>query len=310
MDIPIFLLVVVGLDLLAGDPPGWPHPVRMIGASLARLEPLSAAFSPAGKRCFGVAVAVLLPLGVAGVVWLLHRLPGVGWLCGLYFGFAGLALGQLLREARAVAALADAGRIDEARRAVSYLVSRDTADMDVPTIRRTLAETVSENFNDGFVAPLLYLFLGGPALLWFYKTISTMDSMWGYKTARFREIGWAGARMDDVLAWLPARLSAVALIGAGWCLGLRAGAAAANVRSDAARMASPNAGWPMAACAWLLGASMGGQASYFGTVVQKPALGPLSGEWTSARIRMLLRLVLVVGLGVALILQSSFFRIY
>lgn len=296
-------MVVVCLDLLLGDPPGWPHPVRLIGAALSALEGLAQPLGERAKRVFGGAVAVLLPLGMAGAVWLLQQLPGVGWLAGLYFGFAGLALGQLLREARAVAKLADDGKIDQARQAVSYLVSRDTTNFDAPAVRRTLAETVSENFNDAFVAPLFYLCLGGPPLMWLYKAISTMDSMWGYKTERYNALGWAGARADDVLAWVPARLSAAVLVGAGFCLGLGARRAAVHVRADAAKMASPNAGWPMAACAWLLDAPMGGPATYFGVAMRKPALGPLAGEWTARHIRTLLRLILLAGGGVALAFQ-------
>lgn len=308
--IPLFLLAVVGLDLFVGDPPRWPHPVRLIGAALVRLEPLASGLSPGGRRVFGLGVAITLPLAVATMVYLLQRLPGVGWLLGLYFGFAGLALGQLLREARSVAALADAGKLDEARLAVSYLVSRDTTDFDFSTIRRTLAETISENFNDAFVAPLFFLMLGGPPLLWFYKTISTMDSMWGYKTVRFNDIGWAGARADDLLAWIPARVSAFALIAAGFCMGLHARSAVVNVGDDAKKMASPNAGWPMAACAWLVDAPMGGMATYFGTQVQKPAMGPISGDWTLGRIHVLLRLVLVTGVGLALTAQSVYFGMH
>jgi adenosylcobinamide-phosphate synthase len=176
------------------------------------------------------------------------------------------------------------------------LVSRDTAVLDARGVRRALAETVSENFNDGFLAPLFFLVLGGPGLLWAYKAISTMDSMWGYRTAAYRELGWAPARADDVLAWIPARLSALFLAAGGLVLGLKWRGALAKTAVQAQEMDSPNAGWPMAAAAWLLGAGMGGPTSYSGTMKPKPWLGPAPGEWTDGKLACLERLCLVSAL--------------
>lgn len=285
------------LDLVLGDPHRWPHPVRIIGSALDRLEPLGQALPPFGRRVFGLGVAVGLGGAAACVAALAGAVPFVGWLASLYLAFAGLALGQLLREARAVTRLIGSGELDAARRALSMLVSRDTSGLDQAGLRRTLAETLAENFCDAFVAPMFYLLLGGPALMWFYKTISTMDSMWGYKTDRFRELGWAGARGDDLLAWLPARLSAFLMLACGFFMGLAARGALANLRKDAAKMASPNAGWPMAAAAWLCGAGMGGPAVYFGESVKKPQLGPMDASWGELQLKILLRLILVSGLG-------------
>lgn len=293
--------VAFGLDLALGDPQRWPHPVRLIGAALTRLEPLAATLSPLLKRLFGLAVALCLCASVYAVVLALVRLPGLGWVFSLYFAFAGLALGQLLREARSVSGLITSGRLDDARRELSYLVSRDTSVLDEAGLWRTLAETLSENFCDGFVAPFIYLVLGGPPLLWAYKTASTMDSMWGYKTERFRELGWAGARLDDVLAFVPARVSAFALLAAGMVMGLDSRRAFRNFRADARAMSSPNAGWPMAAAAWLCDASMGGEAVYFGVALQKPQMGPRSKPWTADGVGMLYRLLMSSGIGMVLL---------
>ncbi|MDO5484543.1 MAG: CobD/CbiB family cobalamin biosynthesis protein, partial [Desulfovibrionaceae bacterium] len=172
---------------------------------------------------------------------------------------------------------------EHAREALSWLVSRDTSQMDRPLMRKTLADTLSENFTDALMAPFFWLLLTGPVGLWLYKAVSTTDSMWGYLTVRWRWLGWAGARGDDLLAFIPARLSAVLLwltdallrrfrpaarCWSGAWPGLRV------VARQAGGMPSPNSGWSMAACAWLCGARMAGPSVYFGHLVDKPWLGP------------------------------------
>ena len=298
MDFHLFLpLAAVALDAALGDPQRWPHPVRLIGAALNALE-RPVRNSPAGlQQLYGAATALLLSYGVCVCVYYLGRLPWLGWAVSLYFAFAGLALGQLLREAKTAARLIEAGRGEEARRALGMLVSRDTSSLDRAGQWRTLAETVSENFCDAFVAPFFYLCLGGAPLLWFYKAISTMDSMWGYKTQRFKHLGWAGARADDLLTWVPARLSAWALILSAALMGLPTAGARANLKADAARMASPNAGWPMSAAAWLCGASMGGRAVYFGQEVEKPLLGPADCVWEAQSFKTLLNLIIISSIA-------------
>ncbi|GFK93140.1 Cobalamin biosynthesis protein CobD [Fundidesulfovibrio magnetotacticus] len=344
-------LIAFALDLALGDPPSWPHPVRLLGLALDRLEALArgraasradvasglhgqdqagarpgdaasgglpagagtvatpalpgevsnpetdaaSRRSPVFLRLFGAATLLGLGGAAAGAAYLLARLPLLGYVIALYLSFAGLALGQLLRETRRVARLMETQRLDEARAALGRLVSRDTSALDEAGVWRTLAETLSENFCDAFVAPFFYLSLGGPALLWFYKTASTMDSMWGYKTPRFKDLGWAGARADDLLAFVPARLSAGLLLVCGAAMGLRWADALRHTRRDAARMQSPNAGWPMAASAWLCGAAMGGPAVYHGRLVIKPILGLHGSNWDADRAATLITLVKRAG---------------
>lgn len=296
-------LLAVILDLVLGDPPGWPHPVRLIGLGLEGLERLANRIAPPGRsgprRLFGA----LTVLAVAGASWLavavLCRIPAFGLLCALYFSYAGLALGGLMREAKNAAALLDAGDISAAKIAVGMLVSRETAGLSELDLRRALAETTAENINDGFAAPFFYLILGGPPLLWAYKAVSTMDSMWGYKTERFRDLGQACARTDDLLAYLPARLCALALLATARIMGVRRSGLFSQIRADAGKTASPNAGWPMAAAAWVCGGSMGGPDSYFGRRIEKPLLGPASGAWDAIRLAFLFRLCLRSCLGLA-----------
>lgn len=289
------------LDLGLGDPPRLPHPVRLLGKAADGLAPLARSGGPAAQKAKGAFCVLLLAGSAAGSAHFLASIPAVGLLFSLYLGYAGLALGQLLREGRAVLGLLERGDLPAARASLALLVTRDTAGLDAAGIRRALAETLAENLNDAFTAPFLYLAVAGPAGLWAYKTVSTLDSMWGYKTPQWRDAGWFAARADDVLAYAPARITGLLMIAVGFVLRLDAHAAYAHILEDAGKTASPNAGWPMAAAAWLLGAAVGGPASYFGQAKDKPVLGPAGTEWSDAKLRQLLRLGLATGLALALL---------
>ena len=218
-------------------------------------------------------------------------------------------MGSLLRTGREVLRRVENYEEAEARAALSWLVSRDTSTMDRPLMRKTLADTLSENLTDAFMAPFFWLLVGGPVAMWCYKAVSTTDSMWGYVTEKWRWLGWAGARGDDALAFVPARLSACAAWLADWCAArLRFLPSAilpktvwqgrwpgmGVVAQQAAGMPSPNSGWSMTACAWLCGARMGGPSVYFGTHTPKPWLGPEQAEaapWDHARLLALCELL-------------------
>lgn len=290
-------ILAAALDLVFRDPPGLPHPVRYIGRLALLVEEKARAFG--STKAVGVValLAVLVP------VWLVVRvttaIPVLGLFVTLYLAYAGLALGQLLHEGRLILAMLENGRVEDARASLAGLVSRDVTSLDEAGLRRTLAETISENLNDGFVGPFFYLAVLGPVWLWLYKTVSTLDSLWGYKTARYREFGWAAAKTEDVLSFIPARLTALVMIAAGWGLGLPWRQAYENLVADAGQCESPNAGWPMAAAAWLAGAAMGGPAVYDGERREKPVLGPADTPWTLEKLRLLLRLALISGLVAA-----------
>lgn len=281
--------VAVVLDSIFGDPKSIPHPVRFIGSLLDMYE-ASARKVGIDLRAAGWVAVILFAAAAWGVTEYLIAIPFLGFFFACYLGYAGLAMGCLIRDARKVASLLDTGDLVEARQALAMLVSRDTTSLDANAIRRTLAETVSENLNDGFVAPLFYLCIFGPGGLWAYKVVSTMDSMWGYKTEEYKDLGRGAAKTDDLLAWIPARLTAKILLFAGKRQGLDFASAKANYASDAVKMESPNAGWPMAVAAWLFGASMGGPTTYFGEVKDKPVLGPKGKNWDKGQIRSLLTL--------------------
>lgn len=287
------------LDLLLADPRGVPHPVCLIGQLLNRLKgPVLAAKN---QKIAGAAALALCLACAGGAAAFLLWLPGLlGIAAGIYLAYAGLALGGLLREGRAAAQSIRDGDIEEARAAVSMLVSRDVSAMERDALYKTLAETLSENFTDAFVAPFFWLMLAGPAGLWIYKAASTADSMWGYRHEPWTRAGRAAARLDDALAFVPARLSMLFLyLGSGnrgaWP-GWR------RIAAEARSMESPNAGWSMSASAWLHGAGMGGPAVYAGELKQKPLLGPGGNNWNYDKIVLLLEHLLKSGLVAALAL--------
>lgn len=293
---PLLPPLAVLLDFCFRDAEPWPHPVRLIGRLLDSLEAWARQQSRFSLSQAGWISLLLVCLVTGSLAWLGSSIPLIGILVSLYLAYSGLSLAGLLAEAKRISSLLESGRHAEARNSLGMLVSRDTSPLDREGVYRTLAETVSENINDGFVAPMFYLLLGGPVLLWVYKAISTMDSMWGYSTSKWHRLGRAGAKTEDVLSYIPARITYLLTVFAALLLGLSWREALRHTPRQAGRMESPNAGWPMAACALAVGASMGGEALYFGQVRQKPRLGPAEGHWNKKAIQNLFRLTLTIGL--------------
>lgn len=293
---PFLPLLAVILDFCFRDAEPWPHPVRLIGRFLDFLEARARQQRRFTLSQAGWISLLLVCLITGALAWLGSSLPLIGIFVSLYLAYSGLSLAGLLAEARNISSLLESGRHVEARNSLGMLVSRDTSPLDAEGVYRTLAETVSENINDGFVAPMFYLLLGGPVLLWVYKAVSTMDSMWGYSTSKWHRLGRAGAKTEDVLSAVPARITYLLAVPAALLLGLSWREVLRHTPSQARRMKSPNAGWPMAACALAVGAPMGGEALYFGQVRQKPRLGPAEGRWNKKAIQSLFRLTLTIGL--------------
>jgi len=300
----------LALDLLLGDPRGMPHPVVWIGALIGRLESGLSGLT-AHRRLAGVLLAALtLAISGAAAFGLLRLAAAVdplaGGLAALWLAFTTLALRSLHRESREVVRLVEAGELDQARQALSLIVGRETAALDEEGVLKACIETVAENTSDGVVAPLFYLFLGGPVLAILYKAANTLDSMVGYRNDRYRELGWASARLDDLLNLIPARLTGALMVLAAFPLGLNPWAALKIMVRDARKPASPNAGFPEAAAAGALGVQLGGAAVYFGKRVEKPTLGDPDGPVTVAGYRAMVRLMYLTSfftllLGVLLV---------
>ncbi|MCL2344526.1 MAG: adenosylcobinamide-phosphate synthase CbiB [Desulfobulbus sp.] len=262
---PLAALAAVLADRLLGEPRRF-HPLVGFGRLASALEfwlnsRLNNRTIAAGLLAWLLAVGPWLALAC----WLRPLAPFAVDAALLWF-----ALGaQSLREhAEAVARPLRAGRLDEARRRVGWMVSRDTATLDAHGVARAGVESVLENGNDAvFGALFWFALLGGPGALLF-RLANTLDAMWGYRTERFNHFGRCAARLDDALNWLPARLTALtyALLG-------RTRAALACWRTQATAWDSPNAGPVMAAGAGGLGVQLGGAASYHGQEVIRPPLG-------------------------------------
>ena len=276
------LLPAVVLDLLLGDPHWMPHPVRWMGRTISALERLLRRLfpkTPAGERGAGIVLALALPAlfggGSALILWgLEHIHPWLRWAAQLWFTYQLLAARSLQTESMAVYSPLKEHDLEGARQAVSRIVGRDTQALDETGVAKAAVETVAENTCDGVTAPLIFLFLGGLPAGMAYKAVSTLDSMVGYKNDKYRWFGWASARLDDLLNFIPARLSGLLM-----CLGAALLPCCSGRRAwtifwrDRRKHASPNSAHTEAACAGALGVRLAGDASYFGKLVHKPTLG-------------------------------------
>ncbi|MBD2768697.1 cobalamin biosynthesis protein CobD [Hymenobacter sp. BT664] len=265
------LAIGYALDLWLADPEGWPHPVRAYGALIA-----------AGERRLNhgphrFAKGALLAGGLVGSTFaafaLLDRTlrllpPVVAGAVRSAWVFYGLANTGLVREGRAVFDVLEREGLEAGRRQLARIVGRDTARLDAPQIRTAVLESLAENLSDGVVAPLLYYALGGGPGLMAYKMVNTLDSMVGYRNARYEQFGKFAARLDDVANFVPARLTAGLLAGLGG-----SGRSFRFICQYGNQHKSPNAGYPEAALAGVLNCRFGGPNYYHGQLVTKPYIG-------------------------------------
>lgn len=269
------------IDLLLGDPAWMPHPVVFMGWCISALEKLLRRIfpkTPKGELAGGVILAAVLPLGTLAFtglcVWglgLVH--PVLGFALQVLWCWQALAAKGLRQESENVRRALDTGTLDDARKAVSRIVGRDTAALSREGVIRAAVETVAENFSDGVVAPMFWMLIGGAPLALAYKAVNTMDSMVGYKNDRYLYFGRAAAKLDDAANWLPSRLAALLLVAAAPLTGQNVKRAFAIWRRDRRKHASPNSAQTESAMAGALGVRLAGPASYFGKVHQKPWIG-------------------------------------
>lgn len=275
------LTIGFGVDLILGDPHGFPHPVIAIGKLISILEKWLRQLFPAtlwGERIAGGVLWGLTAAISTGVPFLL--LWGCQWISPWLrlvvesaMCWQILAVKSLRTESMKVYAALASGDVEAARRAVSMIVGRDTERLNRAGIARAAVETVAENTSDGVVAPLVFLAIGGAPLGFFYKAANTMDSMLGYVEPPYRNIGLVPAKMDDVLNFLPARLSALLMLAAGGLLRMNFQGGWRIFRRDRYNHASPNSAQTESVCAGLLGLRLAGDAWYHGVLHQKPYIG-------------------------------------
>jgi adenosylcobinamide-phosphate synthase len=284
------------------------HPVTWIGGLISWLD--ARLNTGANRRLKGIVALVLLVLTVLAlgllIIAITRRIP-FGWVIEALLASTLLAQREL---GRAVKAVADGLNLslERGRSAVSHIVGRDPNALDEPGVARAAIESLAESTSDGVVSPLFWLLIGGLPGVLIYKAVNTADSMIGHKNERYLEFGWASARFDDLLNWIPARLAALVIAGASF-LTRRADPEHAwtTALRDARKHDSPNAGWPEAAFAGALGLRLGGPRSYEGIEHDLPSFGDgrsdlnasdilkaLELYWTA--MNLLLALTIAVGL--------------
>ena len=271
------------LDLLIGDPEclSFLHPVVLMGKAIQALEAFLRKLFPetaAGETLAGLVLALFLPAAVwccsRGILLLLQRLwPPLAFVVEVVWCAQALAVKNLKDEAVKVYRALTTSTLEESRKAVARIVGRDTGELERAGVICATVETVAENFSDGVIAPLSFMLLGGAPHALCYKAVNTMDSMVGYKNARYLYFGRAAARLDDIANFLPSRIAALLLIASAALTGENAARAFQIWKRDRRRHESPNSAQCEAAMAGALGVRLCGPASYFGQRKEKPYLG-------------------------------------
>ncbi|EKN65727.1 cobalamin biosynthesis protein [Neobacillus bataviensis LMG 21833] len=272
----IAILIAYIIDFFVGDPPNWPHPVRWIGNMIAFLEKRwnSGEF----KKSKGVIMLLFILLFVFSIVLIVVL---IGYQIHLIVGIVvesivistAIAQRSLKEAALEVYQPLKSGDLVEARKKLSYIVGRDTDDLDESEIARGAIETVAENTSDGVTAPLFWALIGGAPLAMVYRAANTCDSMVGHMNERYKEFGWASAKWDDVMNWVPSRLTGIIMLIGKLPVGRDNRKAWSILFRDAKKHPSPNSGWGEAAVAAILGIQLGGKNYYKGMISNRAKMG-------------------------------------
>jgi len=301
---PAILLVAVAADLAIGDPVYPLHPIRIIGKTLAGIEAglrrVGADGYAGGILLFLILMAFCLA-SVTAIVFGAVRINGtLGWLAHAFFVYSFLALGDLVRHVWRVEQALTAGDLDTARTRISALVGRDVDRMDGAACRRAAIESLSENLTDGFTSPLAWYAVAGLPGLVIFKVVSTMDSMVGYKTPRYLQFGWCGARLDDLMNYVPARLTWLLIAAVAAVLPSCSGrkAFAVGLRQHAILL-GPNSGWSEAATAGGIQRRLVGPIWNHGTMVTDVWIGEATDPPAESRSDLVRGLTLAIVSGLA-----------
>ena len=277
------LALILGflIDLLLGDPRWLYHPVRIIGNGISLLEKILRSMfpkTPGGEKTAGFFLVLLICIGSGGVPFLL-----------LYLAYhIHTVLGIALETFMCYQKKPD---LPGARTAVSMIVGRDTQSLSAAGVTKAAVETIAENTSDGIIAPLFYMAIGGPALMFLYKGINTMDSMVGYKNEKYLHFGRYAAKLDDIANYIPARISAWLMILASFFAGFDWKNAKKIFLRDRYNHASPNSAQTEAVMAGALDIQLAGNAFYFGKLYEKPTIGDAVREVETEDIKRANRLL-------------------
>ncbi len=265
------------LDILIGDPRWLPHPVKAIGMCIEYLEKILRRLFTS-ERVAGIFLAFII---VVGTYVITLQIICFSYSMGRFWGIAAsiiiifysLSIRDLLKETGNVLKALKSGDLKNARKNLSRIVGRDTHNLSEQQVATGCIETSAESSVDGIIAPLLYAFLGGPALAMAYKSINTLDSMVGYKNEKYINFGWASANLDDIANFIPARIAAIILPISSLICGEDYSNSVKILKRDGQKHPSPNSGIPEAAIAGALGIRLGGPSTYNGIVSDKPFIG-------------------------------------
>ena len=301
------------LDLLIGDPRWMYHPVIFIGKTISFLERNIRKIFPATPRgeLAGGVLLVLLTLVVSGgipvvILAVTGRIyPLLQWAAGAFLCYQLLAMKCLKDESMKVYHALKTGTLEDGRHAVSMIVGRDTQALDEKGVIKAAVETVAENFSDGVLAPMFYMVIGGPVLMFLYKGINTMDSMVGYKNDRYLYFGRCAARLDDAANFIPSRLAGIMLMLAAY-LGNFSGKDAKRIfLRDRKKHASPNSAQTESAAAGALQIQLAGNAYYFGKLHEKQFIGDPIREIQVEDIRRMNKLMYLASIMSAVLFTAA-----
>ena len=285
----LIILFAFILDLILGDPHWLLHPVRLIGRLIAFLED-NLRKTKIPLKISGIILVLCVVLFTSGLSFVLVKSAYMvnyylGMMVSVVIVYFAIAPRNLYDESMKIYSFLRKGDIESARKNLSMLVGRDTDKLSESEVIRASVETVAENSVDAVISPLFYAMIGGAPLAIVYRAINTMDSMVGYKNKRYMDFGWAAARLDDAVNYIPARLSAILIplssliYGKDWLGSFKI------VFRDGKKNPSPNSGIPEAAVAGALGIRLGGLNYYGGVPSNKPFIGDCSSELSIGHIK-------------------------
>ncbi|MDO5707964.1 MAG: adenosylcobinamide-phosphate synthase CbiB [Andreesenia angusta] len=311
----ILIFIAILIDFLIGDPQDFPHPIRLIGKLISRLEKIvrnkMKNMRLGGLFILLVSISIVISV-ISSILYISLRINiYFYYIIKTYIIFSGLAAKSLSDECKKVYMILKNSNIKRARRQLSYLVGRDTKELNREEIIRATVETAAENTVDGVLAPLLFAFIGAifgyPAeFIYFYKTTNTLDSMIGYNNEKYGDIGFFSAKFDDILNLIPARVGAFIMAFSGAFLNLKVISSFRIIIRDRKNHKSPNCAYPEAAVAGLLGVRLGGTNTYFGKTVYKPEIGDRDRELIEEDIILVCKLIYISEIIFFLFLNSLF----
>ncbi|MDB8791228.1 adenosylcobinamide-phosphate synthase CbiB [Romboutsia sp. 1001216sp1] len=267
------------IDLIVGDPYSFPHPVRYIGKLIKKTESIirkkaksDKALKTGGFFLWFIVVGITY-LFTYLIIKLSSFIPGGFLVTNSILIYTTLATKCLKDEAVKIYNVLKTGDIEKARIQVSYIVGRDTTQLNEGEIIRATVETVAENTVDGIIAPMFYAFIGGAPLAMAYKAINTLDSTVGYKNEKYKDLGFASAKIDDIANFIPARISVLLMSIGSLLVGHNCKEALKIGIRDRKNHKSPNCAYAEGTVAGALGVQLGGTNIYFGKAVYKPTIG-------------------------------------